>query len=76
MSRQKANFGIDSGSVLLKRGQIADAIVQFESAVAADPNYAPAHAGLANALDQAGRKAEAAEERRKAALPAVPKTNP
>ena len=66
VSRQKANFGIDSGTLLLKRGQIAEALVQFESAVAADPAYAPPHIALAAALDQAGRKADAAEERRKA----------
>ncbi len=66
VSRQKADFGIDSGSLLLKRGQIAEALVQFENAIAADPTYAPAHTALATALDQAGRKADAAEERRKA----------
>ncbi len=66
VNRQKADFGLDSGSVLLKRGQLAEAIVQFESAVTADPTYAPAHTALATALDQAGRKADAAEERRKA----------
>lgn len=66
-NRQKANFGLDSGSLLLKRGQTDEALVQFQSAVEADPNYAAAHLGLATALDRAGRKAEAAEERRKAA---------
>ena len=67
INHQKSSFGIDSGTVLLKRGEFAQAIVQFESAISADPASAPAHAGLAQALEQAGRKAEAAEERRKAA---------
>ena len=66
-NRQKANFGLDSGRVLMQRGQIADALTQFQSAVDADPAYAPAHLAIAEALDRSGRKAEAAEERRKAA---------
>jgi tetratricopeptide (TPR) repeat protein len=65
-NRQKANFGLDSGTLLMKRGQTAEALVQFEDAVEADPNYAAPHLALAGALDRAGRKAEAAEERRKA----------
>jgi tetratricopeptide (TPR) repeat protein len=67
VNRQKANFGLDSGNLLMKRGQLADALVQFQSAVDADPNYAAPHLALANALERSGRKAEAAEERRKAA---------
>lgn len=67
VNRQKASFGIDSGALLLKQGKVADALAQYESAVAADPQFAAAHAGLATALERAGRKAEAAEERLKAA---------
>ncbi len=66
-NRQKANFGLDSGALLMKRGQTQEALVQFQNAVDADPNYAAPHLALAGALDRAGRKAEAAEERRKAA---------
>ncbi len=66
-NRQKANFGLDSGTVLMKRGQTAEALVQFQDAVDADPNYIAPRLALADALDHAGRKAEAAEERRKAA---------
>ncbi len=66
VNRQKADFGLDSGRVLLKRGQVAEALVQFQDAVAAGPSYAAAHAGLAESLDRSGRNAEAAEERRKA----------
>jgi len=66
-NRQKANFGLDSGNLLMQRGQTEEALVQFQNAVEADPNYAAPHLALAGALDRAGRKAEAAEERRKAA---------
>jgi tetratricopeptide (TPR) repeat protein len=66
VSRQRANFALDSGKALLKRGQIADAIVQFQTAVEADPNYAEAHSALADALDRQGQSAAAALERQKA----------
>jgi protein O-GlcNAc transferase len=66
VSRQRANFALDSGRTLLKRGQIADAVVQLQSAVDADPNYAEAHFALADALDRQGRSADAALERQKA----------
>jgi protein O-GlcNAc transferase len=64
-NRQKANFGLDSGTLLMKRGRTEEALVQFEDAVEADPSYAAPHIALAGALDRVGRKAEAAEERRK-----------
>jgi Flp pilus assembly protein TadD len=67
VNRQKANFGLDSGTLLMKRGQTSDALVQFQSAVEADPGYAAPHRALADALDRSGRKAEADEERKKAA---------
>ena len=51
----------------MKRGQMGEALVQFRSAVAADPGYAAPHKALADALDRSGRKAEADEERKKAA---------
>lgn len=66
VSRQRANFALDSGKALLKRGQVADALVQFQTAVEADPNYAEAHSVLADALDRQGRSAAAALERQKA----------
>ena len=63
----RARYDIfDSGRTLLKRGQIADAVVQLQSAVDADPNYADAHSALADALDRQGRSADAALERQKA----------
>jgi Flp pilus assembly protein TadD len=66
VSRQRANFALDSGKALLKRGQVAEALVQFQSAVDADPSYAEAHSVLADALDRQGRSAAAALERQKA----------
>jgi len=66
VSRQRANFALDSGKALLKRGQIAEALVQLQSAVDADPNYAEAHSVLADALDRQGQSAAAALERQKA----------
>ena len=75
VNQQKAGFGVDSGTLLLKRGQIAEALVQFQDAVQADPSNAAAHTGLALALDRSGRKAEASEERRKAAQLTKPRTS-
>lgn len=66
VNRQKADFGLDSGNLLMKRGQTEDALVQYQNAVEADPNYAAPHVAFAAALERAGKKAEAAEERRKA----------
>ena len=70
VSRQRANFALDSGKALLKRGQVADAVVQFQTAVEADPSYAEAHSVFADALDRQGRSAAAALERQKAQKPA------
>ncbi len=66
VSRQRANFALDSGRLLLQRGQLADATTQLQAAVAADPNYAEAHAALADALARQGRTADAALERQQA----------
>jgi protein O-GlcNAc transferase len=76
VSRQRANFALDSGRTLLKRGEVADALVQLQSAVDADPSYAEAHSVLADALDRQGRGAAAALERQKAQkLSAPPATS-
>ena len=66
VNRQRANFALDSGNMLLKKGQIAEAIQQFQTAVAADPSYAAAHLALADALTRQGKAADAALEREKA----------
>ena len=65
-TKQKERFALDSGNLLQQRGKFADAIVQFRSAVAAEPNDPAAHAALADALAQSGAKAEADAERAKA----------
>ena len=75
VSRQRADFALDSGRTLLKRGQVAEALVQLQSAVDADPNYAEAHFALADALDRQGRSGDAALERQKAQkLANIPRT--
>jgi protein O-GlcNAc transferase len=66
ISRQRSNFALDSGRLLLKRGQLSEAIAQLRTAIAADPNYAEPHAVLADALAQQGQNADAAIERQKA----------
>jgi protein O-GlcNAc transferase len=66
VSRQRANFALDSGKALLKEGKVSDALVQLQAAVEADPNYGEAHSTLADAFDREGRSAEAALERQKA----------
>jgi protein O-GlcNAc transferase len=76
VSRQRANFALDSGRTLLKRGQVADALVQLQSAVDADPTYAEAHSVLADALDRQGQAAAAALERQKAQKLAASTTPP
>ena len=66
MSRQRAEVASNSGNSLLKSGKVGDAIVEFRDALSYDPNYSEAHMGLANALQQQGKTAEAAAERQKA----------
>ena len=66
VSHQRASFAIESGKLLLKRGQVAEAVAQFQTAVDADPSWAEAHLELANAFSQQGRTADAAIERGKA----------
>lgn len=66
VSRQRANFALDSGRALLKKGQVPEAVAQLQSAVEADPNYSDAHSALADALEREGQSAVAALERQKA----------
>lgn len=67
ISRQRATFAANTGSALLLKGQITDAIERYEEAVSSDPTYIEAHRGLAAALERAGRTAEAQAEKQKAA---------
>jgi protein O-GlcNAc transferase len=66
MNRQRAEVATNSANSQLKSGNVEDAIAQFREALSYDPNYAEAHAGLANALERQGKSAEAAAERKKA----------
>ena len=67
VSRQKANFAMETGEALLKQGNAARAVEQLQTAVDADPGYAEAHRALADALERVHREADAAVERQKAA---------
>ena len=66
VNRQRATLNTNAGNQLLQRGQIADAVAQYQDAIAADPGYAEAHSQLAIAYAQQGRTDEAAAERAKA----------
>ena len=66
MNRQRAEVSTHSGNTLLKSGKVDDAIADFREALSFDPDYAEAHLGLASALEQQGKTAEAAAERQKA----------
>jgi len=66
MNRQRAEVASNSGNSLLKSGKVDEAIVEFRDAVSYDTNYAEAHIGLAQALEQQGKVVEAAAERQKA----------
>ena len=64
---QTARFSTNSGTRLLGAGDLDGAIAQFESAIAAAPNFAPAHFQLGVALEKKGNKEAAQAEYRKAA---------
>lgn len=66
-NRQRATFAANTGSMLLLKDQVTDAIERYQEAVSSDPTYVEAHRGLATALERAGRTAEAQAERQKAA---------
>ena len=69
VNRQRAMLNTNAGNQLLQRGEIADAVSKFQDAIAADPDYAEAHAQLALAYERQGRAEDAAAERRKAEVP-------
>jgi tetratricopeptide (TPR) repeat protein len=66
MNRQRAEVATHSGESLLKSGDLAGAVVQFQNALGFDPTYAEAHQGLARVYDAQGKPADAAAERAKA----------
>jgi Tfp pilus assembly protein PilF len=72
MNRQRAEVATNAGTSQLRSGDIDGAIVQFRDALSYDATYPEAHLGLANALDQQGKTAEAAVERQKAEAAKTP----
>jgi protein O-GlcNAc transferase len=66
MNHQRAEVSTNSANSLLKSGKVDEAITDFREALSFDPNYPEAHLGLAKALEQQGKVAEAAAERQKA----------
>ena len=64
---QAAVFATNSGKRLRATGDLDNAIAQFRTALAATPDYAPAHFELGLALQQQGKKEEARQEFEKAA---------
>ncbi len=65
-TKQRVGFALDSANLLRQRGQFAEAITQYRSALAADPKNVAAHTALADTLEQTGAKAEAQQERARA----------
>jgi Flp pilus assembly protein TadD len=65
-NQQAALFATNSGRRLLNAGDLEGAISQFRSAIAAVPEYAPAHFQLGLALQRKGSHAEARTEFQKA----------
>jgi Tfp pilus assembly protein PilF len=63
---QAAVFATNSGRRLRATGDLAGAIAQLRAALAATPDYAPAHFELGLALQQQGKKEEARQEFQKA----------
>lgn len=66
MNYQRAEVATNAGNSLLRSGDVAGSILQFQEALSYDANYVDAHLGLANALDRQGKTVEAAAERKKA----------
>jgi tetratricopeptide (TPR) repeat protein len=66
MNRQRAEVATNSAKSLLKSGKVEDAISGFREALSFDPNYAEAHVGLADALEEQGKTEDAAAERQRA----------
>lgn len=71
MNLQRAEVSTNAGNALLKSGDVAGAIAQFQDALSYDASYSAAHLGLANALERQGKSMEAAGERQKASATAA-----
>jgi len=62
MSRQRADFALKSGRTLLEQNKLPEAVVQFNTAINADPTLAEPHRLLAEAYTRQGKAVEAAME--------------
>ena len=69
MNLQRAEVSTHSADSLLASGKVDEAMADYREALSFDPDYAPAHLGLAKALGRQGKAVEAAAERQKAAAP-------
>ena len=67
MNHERAEVATNSANSLLKSGDIAGALRQFQEALSYDAAYAEAHLGMASIYEAQGKSAEAAAERQKAA---------
>jgi len=66
ITAQRLRFALQSGKALLEQNKIAEAIVQFNNAVRADPKSSEPHRLLADAYSRQSKQAEAALERQRA----------
>ena len=66
VNRQHALFSTNAGNQLREKGEIKQAIEQYQDAIRSDPNYADAYRGLAAAFDQEGKSTEATAARHSA----------
>ncbi len=65
-NHQRATFATNTAKSLMEKGDISQAIEQYQDAIRDDPKYAEAYLGLAAALDKQGKSADAAAARRSA----------
>ena len=65
LSPGRADIQTNLAEALRLTGKLPEAIERFTIALRLQPDYAPAHAGLAQALDQSGRRDEAVVAARK-----------
>ncbi|MGA7158624.1 MAG: tetratricopeptide repeat protein [Acidobacteriaceae bacterium] len=72
-NRQRANFSLRSGRVLLDQNKLPDAIIQLNNAIQAEPSLVEPHTLLAEIYSRQGDTAKADAERKlAAALTAAP----
>lgn len=65
-NHQRATFAINSGNLLMQKGDLKQAIERYQEAIRSDPTDAEAYRALAVALDQEGKFADAKAAREQA----------